>query len=87
LASVRNRLFLVIAGMALLASVSIGAVYVATETERIDVRRDLRAVAELYDLTVGLSDAIRNQKPGWTTTSCHAVPQQWSVTAPASNRS
>jgi len=50
--------------MAVLASVSIGAVYVATETERIDVRRDLRAVADLYDLTVGLSDAIRDQEAG-----------------------
>ncbi|HLQ47679.1 MAG TPA: diguanylate cyclase [Candidatus Dormibacteraeota bacterium] len=62
--SVRNRLFLVIAGMAVLASVSIGAVYVATETERLDVRRDLRAVADLYDLTVGLSNAIRDQEAG-----------------------
>jgi diguanylate cyclase (GGDEF)-like protein len=64
LASVRNRLFLVIAGMALLASVSIGAVYVATETERLDVRHDLRAVSDLYDLTVGLSNAIRDQEAG-----------------------
>jgi diguanylate cyclase (GGDEF)-like protein len=64
LTSVRNRLFLVIAGMALLASVSIGAVYVATETERLDVRRDLRAVADMYDLTVGLSNAIRDQEAG-----------------------
>jgi len=44
--------------------VSIGAVYVATETERLDVRHDLRAVADLYDLTVGLSNAIRDQEAG-----------------------
>ena len=50
--------------MALLASVSIGAVYVATESERLDVRADLRAVADLYDLTVGLSNAIRDQEAG-----------------------
>jgi hypothetical protein len=59
-ASVRTRLFAVIAGMALLASMAIGVTYVATETERVDVRTDTRIVAELYDLTVPLSNSIRD---------------------------
>jgi diguanylate cyclase (GGDEF)-like protein len=62
MSSVRNRLFLVIAGTALLASLSIGAAYVTTETDRLDVRTDARAVADLYGLTVQLSDAIRDQE-------------------------
>jgi hypothetical protein len=33
MSSVRNRLFMLIAGTALLASLSIGAAYLATETE------------------------------------------------------
>lgn len=60
--SIRNRLFIVIAGMALLASLSIGAVYLATESERIAVRGDASTVASLYDLTVGLSNAARDQE-------------------------
>ena len=60
--SIRNRLFLVIAGMALLASVSIGAAYLATESERVAVRGDASNVAGLYDLTVGLSNAVRDQE-------------------------
>jgi diguanylate cyclase (GGDEF)-like protein len=60
--SVRSRLFVVIAGMALLASMSIGVVYVATESERLDVRDDTRQIADLYDLTIGLSNAIRDQE-------------------------
>jgi len=60
--SVRSRLFAVIAGMALLASMAIGVTYVATETERVDVRADTRSVAELYDLTVRLSNSIRDQE-------------------------
>jgi diguanylate cyclase (GGDEF)-like protein len=62
LGSVRNRLFLVIAGMALLSSVSIAAVYVATETERADIRVDGSAIANLYDQAIRLSNAIRNQE-------------------------
>ncbi|MEP6680636.1 MAG: diguanylate cyclase [Chloroflexota bacterium] len=62
LASVRNRLFFVIAGMALLASLSIGAAYVATEPERLTVRADARLLADMYALSVGLSNAIRDQE-------------------------
>jgi len=46
--SLRNRLFLVIAGMALSASFSIGIVYVATETERVDVRADANSFTVTY---------------------------------------
>jgi len=59
--SVRNRLFVLIAGTALLASVAIGAAYMATEAERRDTVADTGAVAELYNLTVLLSTAIRDQ--------------------------
>jgi len=62
LSSVRNRLFIVIGAMALLASLSIGAVYLATETERLDIRAESRTVADLYDLTAKLSTAIRDQE-------------------------
>ena len=62
LSSVRNRLFFVIAGMALLSTLSISAVYIATESERADVRIDGRAAASLYDQTVRLSNAIRDQE-------------------------
>jgi diguanylate cyclase (GGDEF)-like protein len=62
LSSVRNRLFLVIAGMAVLAALSIGAGYVTTEAERVDVHADARTVAELYDLTVRFSNSVRDQE-------------------------
>jgi Diguanylate cyclase, GGDEF domain len=62
MSSVRNRLFAVIAGMALLASLSIGAVFVATEAERIDIGNDFGVVANQYDLTIRLSTAIRDQE-------------------------
>jgi diguanylate cyclase (GGDEF)-like protein len=62
LSSVRNRLFFVIAGMALLSTFSISAVFVATESERADVRADGRAIAGLYDDTVRMSNAIRDQE-------------------------
>jgi diguanylate cyclase (GGDEF)-like protein len=62
LSSVRNRLFFVIAGMALLSTLSISAVYIATESERADVQIDGRAAAGLYDQTVRLSNAIRDQE-------------------------
>ncbi|HEY8818100.1 MAG TPA: sensor domain-containing diguanylate cyclase [Candidatus Limnocylindrales bacterium] len=60
--SVRNRLFLVIAGMALLSSISIGAVFLATEASRTDVRADSHAIADLYDQAVRLSTSIREQE-------------------------
>jgi diguanylate cyclase (GGDEF)-like protein len=60
--SIRNRLFLVIAGTALLASLTIGVAYLATESERQDVRSDAQTVAQLYSQTVGLSNAIRDQE-------------------------
>jgi diguanylate cyclase (GGDEF)-like protein len=62
LSSVRNRLFFVIAGMALLSTLSISGVYLATESERADIRVDGHAVADLYDHTVRLSNAIRDQE-------------------------
>ncbi|MEA2579046.1 MAG: hypothetical protein QOD78_2634 [Chloroflexota bacterium] len=62
LSSVRNRLFFVVAGMALLSTLSISGVYLATESERADVRIDGHAVADLYNHTVRLSNAIRDQE-------------------------
>jgi diguanylate cyclase (GGDEF)-like protein len=62
MSSVRNRLFIVIGAMALLASLSIGVVYAATEAERLSIRAEARAVADLYDLTAQLSNAIRDQE-------------------------
>ena len=50
--------------MALLASLSIGAVYMATEAERLEIRDDAAVVASQYDLTVRLSTAIRDQEGG-----------------------
>lgn len=55
---------MVIAGMALFASLSIGAVYVATESEHQGVRGDAAVIADLYDQTVRLSNAIRDQEAG-----------------------
>jgi diguanylate cyclase (GGDEF)-like protein len=48
--------------MALLSSFSISAVYLATESERADIRVDGRTIASLYDHTVRLSNAIRDQE-------------------------
>jgi len=62
LSSIRNRLFAVIAGMALLSSLSIGVAYLTTEMVRVEVRADARAVAQLYDQTVRLSNAVRDQE-------------------------
>ena len=62
LSSVRNRLFLVIASMAVLSSLAIGAAYAATEGDRQDVRADGRAIADLFDQTVRLSSAVRDQE-------------------------
>ena len=62
LSSVRNRLFLVIAGMALLSSFAVSAVFLATEPAHEDVLADGHAIADLYDQTVRLSNAIRDQE-------------------------
>lgn len=48
--------------MALLASGSIGAAYLATEPERLDLRNEATTVADLSDLTAQLSSAIRDQE-------------------------
>jgi len=61
MSSVRNRLFVLIAGTAVLASLSIGVAYLATETERLDARAETHTVADLYGLTVLLSNSIRDQ--------------------------
>ncbi len=62
MSSVRNRLFLVIAGMAMLSTLAIGVVFLASEPERMDIRIDARAVGDLYDRTARLSTAIRDQE-------------------------
>lgn len=62
LASIRGRVSLLVAGMAVLASVVIGIGYVATEQERIDVQQDGRTVSQLYDLATQLTDAIHDQE-------------------------
>ena len=61
MSSVRNRLFVLVAGTALLASVAIGVVYLGTETERLGASADTAAVVDLYNMTVLLSNAIRDQ--------------------------
>jgi diguanylate cyclase (GGDEF)-like protein len=61
MSSVRNRLFALVAGTALLASLAIGVVYVGTETERLGAVADSGAVADIYNMTVLLSNAIRDQ--------------------------
>jgi hypothetical protein len=61
MSSVRNRLFVLVAGTALLASVAIGVVHLGTETERLGAVADTGAVADLYNMTVLLSNAIRDQ--------------------------
>jgi len=61
MSSVRNRLFVLIAGTALLASLSIGAAYAATYGEHLAAAEDARTVAKLYSLTIQISDAIKTQ--------------------------
>jgi diguanylate cyclase (GGDEF)-like protein len=61
MSSVRNRLFVLIAGTALLALLPIGAAYLATEGEHVAARADARTVANLYSLTILVSDAIYAQ--------------------------
>jgi diguanylate cyclase (GGDEF)-like protein len=62
--SVRNRLFAVIAGMALLASLSIGVAYVGTEADRLDVQTDRRTADELADVMTTLIEAIHEEEVG-----------------------
>jgi diguanylate cyclase (GGDEF)-like protein len=61
-ASVRVRLVAVIAGMALLASLTIGVAYVATESDRLSLQADSGRVREIHDLTTELSGAVRDQE-------------------------
>jgi diguanylate cyclase (GGDEF)-like protein len=62
LASIRGRVSLLVAGMAVLASLAIGLAYAATEPDRIDVQQDGAAVSQLYDLATQLTDAIHEQE-------------------------
>ena len=48
--------------MALVASLAIAAAYLATETERQDVRNDAQTIAALYGESVQLTEAIRNEE-------------------------
>jgi diguanylate cyclase (GGDEF)-like protein len=64
LTSVRNRLFLVVAGVALLASLAIGVGYIATESARRDVQDDGAAVVNLSSLTLRLAETIRDEEAG-----------------------
>ena len=60
--SIQNRLFVVIASMAILASLTIGAVHLATESEWERLQVDEDRIADLHDLMVNLSGAIRDQE-------------------------
>ena len=62
LTTVRARLFVVIAGMAVLASLTIGVAYLGTEGDRLDIQSDSRTAAELFDLVSQLSAAVRDQE-------------------------
>src|SRR5690349_9069236 len=62
LASIRGRVSLLVAGMAVLASLAIGLAYAATEPDRIDVQQDGAAISQLYDLATQLTDAIHEQE-------------------------
>ena len=62
LSSIRGRVSLLVAGMAVLASLSIGIGYVATESERQAVQQDARTVSALYDLATQLTDAVHDQE-------------------------
>ncbi len=64
MSSIRNRLFFVIAAMAVLASLSIGVGYAVTESARLAVRSDGSDLRDLYDLTAGLATAIGDQEAG-----------------------
>lgn len=60
--SVRARLFVVIAGMAVLASLTIGLAYVATESDRLSFQADAARARDIHDLTTELSGAVRDQE-------------------------
>ena len=60
--SVRARLFIVVAGMALLASLTIGLAYATTETERLDIKSDQQTARDVHELTTELSTAIRDEE-------------------------
>ena len=62
LTSIRGRVSLLVAGMAVLASLVIGFGYAATEPDRLDVQQDGHAIAQLYDLATQLTDAIHEQE-------------------------
>jgi diguanylate cyclase (GGDEF)-like protein len=62
--SVRARLFVVIAGMALLASFTIGLAYVATESERLDITAEARTAHQIHELTTDLETSIKDQESG-----------------------
>jgi diguanylate cyclase (GGDEF)-like protein len=60
--SVRDRLFTVIASMALIAVISIAGAQLMTEEQRRVVQRDERTVGDLQGLTTQLTNAIRAQE-------------------------
>ena len=62
LRSVRDRLFAVIASMAVIASLSIAGSYLVTESQRVDALADERVADELQGLTTELATAIRAQE-------------------------
>ena len=51
-----------VAGLAALASLSIGATYVATEPERVDIQIDSHAVIDMFNQATRMSGAIRDQE-------------------------
>jgi diguanylate cyclase (GGDEF)-like protein len=60
--SIRGRVSLLVAAMAVLASLVIGVSYLGTEPERVDVQQDGRVVTEMYDLATQLTDAIHDEE-------------------------
>jgi diguanylate cyclase (GGDEF)-like protein len=64
LSSVRSRLFAAVAGMALLASLAIGTVYVATDGERQDVEHDRRVLSEIRALATTMVGAVHDEESG-----------------------
>jgi diguanylate cyclase (GGDEF)-like protein len=62
--SIQNRLFTVIAGMAILASATIGAVRLSTEGEWNSVQADEDRLIRLHGEVVRLAGAIRDQEAG-----------------------
>jgi diguanylate cyclase (GGDEF)-like protein len=60
--SVRTRLLLLVVGLATLASLAIGAAYLATENERLGLQSEARAVTGMFDEANQLSAGIRDQE-------------------------